>query len=269
MKFPCRRGRRPRPHQNLECITQRGYFRIDDGEFRASRQCHCCWRRGRRTGWSTFHQASPAAPQSARAGKQRGQDTFDLPHLYAFDEDQNILLKTSLEAEVGRNPVPAGSTVASHYVFFDPGPAQEIIGTVDFDSRIVAIMTSTGTMAASDFLAKTGVNYLNPSARGLESGDYVTISGPKRILFHTVASRPGDYVRVLTEFSPGAPQRITSTTPDQMFASLEMLNCERAATAADRDHSSSGSCPGNCHDPGFQEHHEPCIDPRRALGKPA
>jgi len=140
-----------------------------------------------------------------------GQDTFDLPNLYAFDEDQNILLKTSLEAEVGRNPVPAGSTVASHYVFFDPGPAQEIIGTVDFDSRIVAIMTSTGTMAASDFLAKTGVNYLNPSARGLESGDYVTISGPKQILFHTVASSPGDYVRVLTGWrrmpylDPGLP----------------------------------------------------------------
>ena len=198
-----------------------------------------------------------------------GQDTFDLPNLYAFDEDQNILLKTSLEAEVGRNPVPAGSTVASHYVFFDPGPAQEIIGTVDFDSRIVAIMTSTGTMAASDFLAKTGVNYLNPSARGLESGDYVTISGPKQILFHTVASSPGDYVRVLTEFSPGAPKRITSAMPDQMPASLEMLNCERAATAADRDISRSGSRPHNNHDSWLQEHHEPCIDPRRPLGKPA
>ena len=61
-------------------------------------------------------------------------------------------------------------------------------------------MTSTATLAASDFLANTGVNYLNPGARGLEPGDSVTINGPKQILFDTFASSPGDYVRVLTEF---------------------------------------------------------------------
>jgi hypothetical protein len=54
-----------------------------------------------------------------------------------------------------------------------------------------------------------GVNYLNPANRGLEAGDSVTISGPDQILFDTVASSPGDYVRVLTAFSPGG----ASTTP--------------------------------------------------------
>ena len=79
-----------------------------------------------------------------------------------------------------------------------------MVGTVDFDSNILAIITSTGTLAASDFLAKTGVNYLNPGNRGLEVGDSVTINGPREILFDTFASSPGDYVRVLTEFSPTA-----------------------------------------------------------------
>jgi hypothetical protein len=65
-------------------------------------------------------------------------------------------------------------------------------------------MTSTTNLAASDFLANTGVNYLNPGARGLEFGDSVTISGARQILFDTFASSPGDYVRVLTEFSPTA-----------------------------------------------------------------
>src|SRR6266498_128009 len=64
--------------------------------------------------------------------------------------------------------------------------------------------TSTGRLAASDLLANTGVNYLNPGLRGLEVGDSVTISGPRQILFATTASSPGDYVRVLTALSPGA-----------------------------------------------------------------
>jgi hypothetical protein len=124
--------------------------------------------------------------------------------LYGFDEDQNILLTAPLMVDVGSSPIPAGTTVASHYVFFDPGPSQHVIGTVDFDSNVLAIITNTTDLAASDFLANTGVNYLNPGQRGLEAGDSVTISGPRQILFDTVASSPGDYVRVLTEFSPAA-----------------------------------------------------------------
>ena len=105
---------------------------------------------------------------------------------------------------VGSNPIPAGTIVASHYVFFDPGPSEHVIGTVDFDADILGIITDTTDLAASDFLANTGVNYLNPGARGLEAGDSVTISGPRQILFDTFASSPGDYVRALTAFSPAA-----------------------------------------------------------------
>jgi hypothetical protein len=132
-----------------------------------------------------------------------GNDNFQSPNLFGFDEDQNILIGTALSVDVGTAP-GAGTIVASHYVFFDPGPSQHIIGTVNFDSDVIAVITSTGTLAASDFLAKTGVNYLNPSARGLEPGDSVTISGARQILFDTFASSPGDYVRVLTQFSPAA-----------------------------------------------------------------
>jgi len=133
-----------------------------------------------------------------------GNDNFQSPNLFGFDEDQNILLAAPLTVDVGTSPIPAGTTVASHYVFFDPGPTLHMIGTVDFDADILGIITSTPTLAASDFLANTGVNYLNPGARGLEFGDSVTISGPRQILFDTFASSPGDYVRVLTAFSPGA-----------------------------------------------------------------
>ena len=133
-----------------------------------------------------------------------GNDTFQTPNLYGFDEDQNIVLPANLIVDVGSSPIAAGSTVASHYIFFDPGPSQSIIGTVNFDSDVLAIITTTNHLAASDFLANTGVNYLNPGARGLEPGDSVTISGTRQITFDTTASTPGDYVRVLTVFSPHA-----------------------------------------------------------------
>jgi len=133
-----------------------------------------------------------------------GNDTFQSPNLFGFDEDQNILLTAPLTVDLGSSPIPAGTTLASHYIFFDPGPGLEVIGTVDFDSDVLAIVTSTTTLADSDFLANTGVTYLNPGERGLEAGDSVTISGPRQILFDTFASSPGDYVRVLTQFSPAA-----------------------------------------------------------------
>ena len=157
-----------------------------------------------RTAGGVFVKLTVPLPNLFGTPNSVGDDNFQSPNLFGFDEDQNILIPNPLSADVGLNPVPAGTIVASHYIFFDPGPGQTVIGTVDFDSDILAVLTSTGTLAASDFLANTGVNYLNPSARGLEAGDSVTINGPRQILFDTFASSPGDYVRVLTEFSPSA-----------------------------------------------------------------
>ncbi len=156
------------------------------------------------TAGGTFVKLSVPLPNLFGPPNSVGNDNFQSPNLYGFDEDQNILLASPLIVDVGASPIAAGTTVASHYIFFDPGPTQEVIGTVDFDSDVLAIITSTGNLAASDFLANTGVNYLNPANRGLEAGDSVTISGLRQILFDTTASSPGDYVRVITAASPGA-----------------------------------------------------------------
>ena len=159
-----------------------------------------------------------------------GNNTFQTPNLYGFDEDQNIVLSAPLMVNVGASPLPIGTTVASHYVFFDPGPSQSIVGTVDFDSDVLAIITSTRNLADSDFLANTGVNYLNPGARGLEGGDSVTISGARQILFDAVASSPGDYVRVLTAFSPGGETVI----PEPGSAALMLIGFGGVAALAAR-----------------------------------
>ena len=161
-----------------------------------------------------------------------GNDTFQSPNLYGFDEDQNILIAAPLAVDVGISPIPVGTTVASHYVFFDPGPSQSIDGVVDFDADVLAIITSTGLLAASDFLANTGVNYLNPAARGLEPGDVVTISGVRQIHFVTTASTPGDYVRVLTAFSPGAlPEPGSYLLSGLALAALGWVRRRKAAPA--------------------------------------
>lgn len=138
-----------------------------------------------------------------------GNDNFQSPNLYGFDELQNFTLVSALTTDVGTSPIPAGTIVSSHYIFFDPGPTQEVIGTVNFDGDILGIETATATLAATDFLGLTNVNYLSPAQRGLEAGDSVTISGVSQILVNVFASSPGDYVRVLTAGTV-APEPSTS-----------------------------------------------------------
>ena len=157
-----------------------------------------------------------------------GQDNYQSNNLFGFDESQNILLTSALTVDVGTSPIAAGTRVASHYVFFDPSNPQNIQGHVNFDSKVLGIITSTGLLIASDFLAHTGVNYLSPSARGLEAGDSVTISGLNQIFFDTSASSPGDYVRVITAFSPAA------AVPEPSTLAIAFTGLAASAAAAMR-----------------------------------
>ncbi|MBU2712955.1 hypothetical protein [Zooshikella harenae] len=135
-----------------------------------------------------------------------GDDNFNDPNLYGFDEDQNIIIPSPLTVDIGPSAtLPTDTEVASHYIVFDPAPSQHMVGYVDFDAPILAIMTKTSTLADSDFLANVSANYLNPSARGLEGADSVAIDPvlAHRALINFTASSPGDSIRVLTAFSPG------------------------------------------------------------------
>ncbi|MFK5978483.1 MAG: PEP-CTERM sorting domain-containing protein [Rhizobiaceae bacterium] len=144
-----------------------------------------------------------------------GNNTFQLPNLYAFNEDQNIVLPNALNVDVGPNgttnfSIANGTTVASHYVFFDPAGSTSITGYVDFDAAIIGVATSTASLFASDILQNNLVNYLSPGLRGLEGQDSVSviaavmINDNKRLWLDWTASTPGDYVRVFTEYSVGA-----------------------------------------------------------------
>jgi len=136
-----------------------------------------------------------------------GYDTFDDDNLYAFDEDQNILIDAPVRVDIGGEDgvIAPDTVVASHYVFFDSLRGVHI-GYVDFDSAILGIAAFQDTMAATDFLANTDVEYISPELRGLERGDIVWIDteDPHRLWVYWAGSSPGDYIRVFTAKSAGA-----------------------------------------------------------------
>lgn len=113
-------------------------------------------------------------------------------NLFAFNENQAV----TLAADVGG--VTAGTVVDSHYVFFDPGPSRRAIGYVDFNSEILGVLITRADMDATDGLLGLGsVNYVSVNLRGLENADSFNVVG-NRLNIDWTASRPGDYVRVLT-----------------------------------------------------------------------
>lgn len=136
-----------------------------------------------------------------------GEDNFNTDNLYAFDEDQNIVLVKPIRVDLGglRGSIPQGTIVASHYVFFDSlrGIHQ---GYVDFDAAILGVAAYYETMAATDYLANNSVNYISTELRGLEPGDQIWIDekNPNRLWVFWAGSSPGDYIRVFTERSIGA-----------------------------------------------------------------
>lgn len=136
-----------------------------------------------------------------------GNDNFNTDHLYAFNEDQNIVLQEPIRVDIGgtNGVISAGETVASHYVFFDSIDGIHF-GYVDFDAPILGIAAVRETMAATDFLANTSINYISTELRGLEPGDSVWIDpvNPNRLWVYWAGSSPGDYVRIFTARSAGA-----------------------------------------------------------------
>lgn len=150
---------------------------------------------------------------------QVGEDNFNDFNLYAFNEDQNIVLTLALSIDVGPSPISSGTTVASHYVFYDPPgellSPQSQIGFVDFDAPILGIITKKDNLDQSDLLLNNNVDYESPDLRGLEGGDSVSVDPSKthRLRVNWSASTPGDYIRVLTSESAGGNDPCSNNPP--------------------------------------------------------
>ena len=173
-----------------------------------------------------FRKIAPGPGFDSNPPNTVGRNNHEDLDLYAFDEDQNILLTADLVVDA-TNPalgpgvvtptsILAGTVLASHYVFYDPagGTTRDQRGWVAFDAVIVGVAYSTETMAASDFLANSGITYLSPELRGLEAGDGGALAGGGyRITLDWAASNPGDFMRIFTLESPGAAVPVPAAAP--------------------------------------------------------
>jgi hypothetical protein len=152
-------------------------------------------------GTGTFETLDPAL------GFTVGNDNFDSCNLFAFNEDQNIVLVEPIRVDIGSQSgfIAQGTEVASHYVFFDSLNGTHY-GYVDFDAPILGIAAYQDTMGATDFLANTNVTYIGEELRGLEDNDaaWVDEQDRHRLWVYWSGSSPGDYIRVFTATSAGA-----------------------------------------------------------------
>ena len=177
--------------------------------------------------------------QPVRLGKgdliEIGADSFDDPNLYGFNESQNVRSQAGITVDIGRD-IAMNELVASHYLAFDP-IRDRVQARITFDSKIIGVATSTRALDDSDYLASSGVNYLNTRARGLEKKDNIFID--ENDLFTLVldlrASSPGDFVRVFTERSPSSAVPVPAAA--YLFAgagALMVANRRRGGGSTDR-----------------------------------
>ena len=142
----------------------------------------------------------PTAPAAA------GPDETQSPNLIAFNEKQDLIIPAPLS--LGPNPtIPAGTTVSSHYVIFDPEQASSLIGYVDFDEPILALIA--GSQPLQDTESAFGLNtttYTYAPAVGFELNNtdsaMIASGNPNRLMIQAGAASPGDHLRVLTGTLP-------------------------------------------------------------------
>jgi hypothetical protein len=136
-----------------------------------------------------------------------GNNNFqDDDTLFAFDEFSGIL-PSAVTPDLGPlATIPAGTAVTTHFIFYDPRTINyDIQATIQFDKPILGVIRRTPSMDATDSIfALSGVNYPQVTLRCLETSDILNITGSDTIFIDWRTGRPGDHIRVITEFSPAS-----------------------------------------------------------------
>jgi hypothetical protein len=141
----------------------------------------------------------------------------------AFDEQQCVTLTSPLQLDFsavgGSGLIPAGTSVSSHLVHFDPTGVQTITlsGSITTDATIIGVMTTQAGLDASDSLGAPGTTYdTGENDRGLDAfqGDSVTVSADLLTATVTLTDRfHFDQVRVITRCAPPPPTGDEGCTP--------------------------------------------------------
>lgn len=144
--------------------------------------------------------------------------------LWVWDERQNVTLLDDLYVDWVADPnasyvtqlstgynIIAGTVVSSHYVQWDPDGVKHVVAALHFDSDIFGyITTDQGLFDSDSLLGLPGVSYNDFLYRGLEpppqyDADTVTVGATSSdVNIDWKASSPGDWVRLVTAYSPTA-----------------------------------------------------------------
>lgn len=128
-----------------------------------------------------------------------------------FDEVQGLTLASALgvySLSLANDVLlPAGTTINSHMIVFDPAQSRSRTADITFSEPILGIIfRDLPLFNTHALLGRPGVSYPanNVTAYGLESTESVMLINPTTIRFSAAASSPGDRFRVLTVPTPGA-----------------------------------------------------------------
>lgn len=154
---------------------------------------------------------TPQAPASLLNGQVLTHN-----HILIIPEQQQVILDRDLVLDGLEGPlqIPAGSSVSSYLVHYDPPGdlSRAPRGAVTFNDQIAAIVVKTADLTATDtLLGLPGTQFESESFRGLELGldeDKAQVSGDRHtVSFHFDMSPPQnlDEARVLIITNPNAP----------------------------------------------------------------
>jgi hypothetical protein len=125
-----------------------------------------------------------------------------------FDEAQDVVTTVAHNID-GGGSIPADTLVDSHMIFLNkPDGVDGTLSHSDvvwtFDGPVIGIMSNSNEINSTFELGAPSTNYPATlfSARGLESGDSVSISS-NTITVTMQVTQPGDWIRVIT--APAAP----------------------------------------------------------------
>lgn len=126
--------------------------------------------------------------------------TDDLRVNRVFDDTVNFVASTDGDDFF----IKAGTIVSSHYFQWDPGAgsSKTVSATIHLDSQVFAFITSDDNLFNSDnILGLKGLDYADFRLRGLERKDITNFNGSD-VDIRWKASKPGDWARLITAFSP-------------------------------------------------------------------
>ncbi|MGL6043259.1 MAG: PEPxxWA-CTERM sorting domain-containing protein [Sandaracinobacteroides sp.] len=164
---------------------------------------------------------------------QVGSDNQQSDNVFAWDEQQNVLLGSALVIDLGGTSIAAGTWISSHGIVFDSIAQQTFTGSITFDSAILGIVLRTDNLPGSDFLGTGGTIYNTVTGRGSEPLAHDTTSFAGNVLsFNWRSGTPGDNIRVLTAGTPAVPG--VSVVPEPATWAMMILGFGLVGFAARR-----------------------------------